>query len=57
MISVSLGKGDEASSERDFPPRNCPKLQNGIQLNGMPRYIAYARGHNVSSFSHLILFY
>ena len=36
MISVSLGK-DEASGERDFPPQNCPKLQNGIQLNGMPR--------------------
>ena len=36
MISVSLGK-EKASGERDFLPRNCPKLQNGIQLNGMPR--------------------
>ena len=36
MISVSLGK-EETSGERDFSPRNCPKLQNGIQLKGMPR--------------------
>ena len=36
MISVSLGK-EETSGERDFSPRNCPKLQNGFQLNGMPR--------------------
>ena len=36
MFSVSLGK-EKASEDRDFLPRNCPKLQNGIQLNGMPR--------------------